>query len=291
MIFFTVLIGVCVAIQAGVLKPVDHQKSVVSLIQTAKTDPHALIQMLEGADKETLKSILKLLNELRTESIDEQKRLTTLLANAAKNLAEGKAELSRLNTIKAKKKAELDEAVKQFNIAHGTWVETKQEYDDGSPRLRKEIGIFLQVIQILNNLVKGQPQPKGLLELGASAEGQVYSKMIENIKADPVKLKKVIAIVTKLLGQSRLELQSLKQAMDGAKAVRDDKERIKNTAFGEWRAASAAVAAQEAVVQQLTGAFQEATREHGTNYPIVTGERKTIEEVIKILNDMLKAQG
>lgn len=291
MIFFTVLFGACVAIQSGVLKPVVHQKSVVSLIHTAKSDPHALIQMLEGADKETLKTILALLNDLRVEAMAEQARLTTLVAKATGELALGTKELKRLEGILIIKKTNLDAATKAFNTADGRWQQTKADHDAGAPRLNQEITVFTKVLVILRNMLNGQPQSKDLLELGDSAQGQVYQKMIENIKADPGKLKKVIAIVAKLLTQSKAELKSLKDTMDAAKGVRDAAFKVLVQARAEHTVAAAAVSAQKTVVQTLTGALQEAKREYDANYKVVTKERGTLEDVIKILNDMLKAQG
>lgn len=291
MIFFTFLIGACVAIQSGVLKPVSHEKSVVSLIQTAKTDPRALIQMLEGADKETLKTVLNLLIQLRDEAIGEQSRLTLALAKTTKSLAVAKGELQRLQGIEIAKHAEMTAALKAYNTALGVLKERKQEHDGGKPRLDKEIEVFTKVLVILRNLLNGQPQSKGLLELGASAQGQSYQKMIENIKADPEKLKKVITIVNKLLTQSKAELKLLKDQMDKAQVDKDAKFTAYKKALAVHGAARAAVTAQKTVVQQATGAFEEAKREHTAEYPVVSKERATLEEVISIINGMLKAQG
>lgn len=290
MIFFTLLIGVCVAIQSGILKPVAQQKSVVSLIETAKNDPHALIQMLEGADDKTLGEILDLLNALRTESIGEQKRLQLLLATATKKLADATTEARRLEAIKIKMGTAKSQADREFNLADGKWKETVTEYNDGKPRLDKEIEVFTKVLNILGNLLDGQPQPKALLELGLSAQGQAYQKIIENIKADPEKLKKVIGLVNKLFTQSKDELKLLKDTMQRAKMVRDAKERTQAVATASYKAATAAHTAQTAVVQQAQGALTEAQKEYNTNYPIVSKERATIEEVIKILSNMRKAK-
>lgn len=76
--------------------------------------------------------------------------------------------------------------------------------------------------------------------------------------------------------------------MDDAKRVRDAKQRAQIVAIASYKAARAAHTAQTAVVQQAKGALTEAQTEYNTNYPIVSKERATIEEVIKILSDMRK---
>lgn len=291
MLFFTLLIGACVAIQSGVLKPVDLQTPAVSLIQTAKNDPHALIQMLEGADKGTLKRIIALLNELDDQAEDQQDRLVKSLASANKNFALSKKEEKRLVEIEVVKKTIFNQREQEYNIANGRYTETKREHDAGSPHLTKEIGVFNKVLGILRKLENNQPQDKELVELGESTEGQVYQRMIQNLKADPKKLKKVISIVENLRTQSETELKSLKDKMDDDKEVLDVKKKAKIMAHAVWTQVKAQLGAATAQLQIHLGQLTEAKTEHDTQYPILTAERETLADVLKMLVSMLKAQG
>lgn len=288
MFFFTFLIGACVAIQSGILKPVDQKTAAVSLIQTAKTDPHALIQMLQGADKDKLQKILNLLVELRDEAIAEQGRLTKYVADVRALYAREQKEEKRLEGVEISKKVHLDQAISAFNKANGVYTETKKEHDEGAPRLNTEIDVFNKVLRILRNLTNNQPQEKELLALGASAEGLAYQNMIDNLKADPEKLNKVISIVDNLLTQSEGELKLLVDTMNDAHSVRQQKNAIRGTAFGAWKAASALLNAQKMRVSQVKGIVEAAQKEYNTQYPVAAGEQKTLEEVIKILTSMLK---
>jgi len=290
MLFFTVLIGACVAIQSGVLKPVDLKTPAVSLIQTAKTDPHALIQMLEGADKDTLKQIIKLLRELDDEARVQQGTLVKSLALANKNFALAQKEQKRLAELEVQNKTVFKQREQEYNTANGKYTETKREHDTGSPRLTKEIDVFNRVLGILRNLLNNQPQDKELVELGESTEGQAYQRMIQNLQADPEKLKKIISIVESLHEQSETELKTLKDKMDDAKKVLDNKNRAKMMAHALWTQVKDQLEDATSHLQVQVGRLTEAKIEHNTQYPILTSERVTLGDVLKILANMLKAQ-
>jgi len=185
----------------------------------------------------------------------------------------------------------LTRATQEFSIAHGKYIETTREHVEGEPRLSKEIGVFEKVLRILRNLLNNQPQDKELVELGNSAEGQTYQKMIEKFQANPEKLNQVITIVENLLKQSQDELKSLEDAMNAAKVERDAKLKAKNIALGASVAADAAVRAQTMIVSQLEGALTEAQKEWNTQVPVLRSEKATLDDVMQILTEMLKAQG
>jgi len=289
MLLFTFLIGACVAVRSGVLTPMD-KISAVSLIHTAKNDPSALIQMLQGADKDTLDRILGLLDELKNEAIAEQDRLTKLVDSARVNYEGAQAEEKRLTEVELEKKSIWEDADQTFTAADAKYVEAKKIHDEREPHFTKESEVFRKVLAILQNLINEQPQEKELLALGISSQGRVYQKMIENAKADPAKVNRIITIVEKLLSDTEEEFLRIKNEMNTRLGEKNEAETKKNAAFGAWQASLAQLNALKITVSQLKGAFEEAQREYDTHHAGVTAERKTLEEVIKILSEMRESQ-
>merc|ERR1719510_1399335 len=124
-----------------------------SLIQTAKTNPRALIKLLEGADKDTLVEIIKLLEQLREEGIAEHKRIAGILTDSKAKLQAAQLLLQALQKKEGQARIVLGEATAAFNLAEGQLTETIREHDTESPGLNKEIDIFQKVLNILNGLL------------------------------------------------------------------------------------------------------------------------------------------
>merc|ERR1719510_2233144 len=119
----------------------------------------------------------------------------------------------------------------------GVLEEAQLEHNQGRGGLEREIRVFNQVLVVLRELLAGQPQPKSLLALGSTAEGLAYQKLIEKIKADPVKLKHIINLLEKLLAQSTSELNLLIKALADAKEDMEEKKKAMDSAVGAHTAA------------------------------------------------------
>jgi len=283
------LIGACVALKSGLLQPVPSAGT-ANFLQTAKTNPRALIQMLQGADPTVINTIIQLLTQLRDDSVTEENRLTTVLNSANDTLTQTKALLAAAESTLVR--AEIDQENKnlEYNTKLGTYNQVLQEHDEEVPTLENEISIFEQVIEVLIQLRDGASQEESLLQLEQISGAEHYQKLLEDAKADPTKIDQIIALIESLSSQSSSALNATKARLETATNELNTAKSDKDDADAALTTAQGFVSTQQTAVGEAQGKMDEAQSEYDARYTTVVGETATLNEVIGILTQMLAEQ-
>jgi len=220
--FFLFLIVACLSISQDKLEPVKSKMPSTNLVSIAKTDPLALVQMLDGANPEAVGKIVAILNGLIQDGDQEYANLVKAVAVANKKVKTTQNTLRDLLELEGQALSQLQKMQKIEAVATGKYVRTLAEYRRVSPRLEKEINVLRKVLGMLQTLLNNNtPNSKELLELGSTEKGKAYLKLIANVQADPDKLRKIIGYVGTLLDEAERDLETMVNDVKQAKKVMD----------------------------------------------------------------------
>lgn len=281
---FLLLIAACFSINQDTLQPVTSGLPSSSLIAIAKTDPRALLEMLDGADPVAIGKIVKILDSLILDGRREALALRNDISNATKVRDDAQKELNRLRLVETTALATYRSLQAVWAKKKGIWTALKNALEKNEPRLTNEINVLTKVLRMLNDILD-QNTPKGqdLLELGSSEKGKAYLKLIANVQADPEKVKKIIGFVGTLLNEAKTELSSLEKKVEDAQKVLAEANRKRNAAYAKWVVADKAEEAGADALAQAEGALEAANNAFKKRWPVLVSEEKTLREVIRLL--------
>jgi len=283
MLFF-VLIGVCLSINQDSLQPLKSETP-STLISIAKTDPHALVSMLDGADPAAIDQIVTILNEIIDEGNQE-------IDNLNKSVAEATGELNTANT-------ELDDKIKEEGEAKQEY-ETRQSEESGlrgrltaaqsaldlaKPDLDDEIDTLVKVEGILQSLYASNlPESQSFLEMGSSEKGRAYLKLIAKVQANPDKIAVVIGYIQTLLQHANEELEQLENTVTDLEQAVEAAESLTQTASAKYQTAQETVVTWTNKVTEASSALDTASDIFETRKAAIDDENATLRNVIDLLN-------
>jgi len=280
---FLFLIGVCLSMNQDSLQPISSNIP-TGLISIAKTNPFALVEMLDDADPDAINAIVKILRTLIADGEKEAKGLIGDIRSRTQKRDAALKELQRLRAIEGTLYSRLRYLAGLEARAKGVYDAVLADFAEAKPGLTNEISILKTVLGMLNDLLQqNQPDEKALLELGSSDKGKAYLKLLANVQADPEKLKKIIGFVGTLLDRANSELSTLrgKVALRLKQWKKATKDRVAAQAL--WsRAKQARVECEEALAE-AEGALEAAKKAWEVRKPVLTREDKTLKEVIRLL--------
>merc|ERR1719273_1112274 len=178
-------------------------------------------------------------------------------------------------------KTDYENAQKLTARAEGILKQIQSIYDAESPRLKKEMEIFRKVINILNGIMANDKRNGiNLSEEDATKVGAFISLADQ---AEPAKVKKILDLLKKLHAASSKELTDLTARLKKARDYLDECELAEIKALGRYTAAKAATVAAKKVYDRLVGQCALQKKEGAARKNILTGEIKTLEDVIGLL--------
>jgi len=282
---FLLLIGTCFSINHESIQPKSSKIPSMSLISIARTNPLSLIKMLNGADPDSIRSIVKILEELITDVKEQRNALSTTIDNANNEVEDSKKVLGDLRRLEGEANELLKLKERAESEAKGAYDAILEVFNSKAPSFEKEINILTKVIGMLDGLYNQKaPEEKELLELGSTEKGKVYLKLLVKVQADPQKLQKIIGFVQTLLDgvtkeKSQLvdQVSSSKQAWTSAQDARIEAESAHEQAVGNRKASENKLAMAEGKLSAAQKAWDDRS-------PVLTKEENTLTEVIRLLN-------
>jgi len=283
MLFF-VLIGVCLSINQDSLQPLKSETP-STLISIAKTDPHALVSMLDGADPAAIDQIVTILNEIIDEGNQEIDTLN-------KSVAEATGELNTLNTELDSKVKEQGEAKQEYetlssqeSAVRGRLASAQSALDLAKPDLDNEIDTLEKVEGILQTLLASNtPESQSLIEMGSSEKGRAYLKLIAKVQANPDKIAVVIGYIQTLLQHANEELEQLENTVTDLEQAVEAAESLTQTASAKYQTAQETVVTWTNKVTEASSALDTASDIFETRKAAIDDENATLRNVIDLLN-------
>lgn len=254
-----------------------------SLLGMIRKDPNALVKIFETAtaEKDKVNKIILLLNNLIGEGNGEVASITKKIAAAksAMDLAE-KAYLSAAANQQTLL-TQYNDATKERAKAEGLLSAAKKIFALESPALKKEIEVFGKVISLLNSLLNG----KDLVE---EEYEQVKAFISIADQADPVKVKRIIALLNTLLKASTDELDSLTAKVQAAQRTLEKRWADENKAKGLWEASKRVTINKKALWDKAKGTYELLNRTGNARIKVVKGEISTLNSVITLLKKVIE---
>lgn len=280
---FLILIGACLSITQDSLQPFTSTMP-SSLISVAKTNPQALVQMLDGADPDAINNIVKILQGLIQDGVGELSALRNDISNATKLRREATAEVDRLRG---------EEAVAGDNYRKLAGIEADKKgiyeaslaaYESSKPGLEKELSLLQKVTDMLEDLlVQNTPEEKDLIELGSSQKGKAYLKLIANVQANPEKLEKIIGFIGTLWSKTNTTLGDLKHKVDTSLDIYEAAQRAALVGKGKWAVAVTDLENGQKALAQAEGSLAGAVDALKKREPVIKSEENTLRQVIDLL--------
>lgn len=283
---FLLLIGACLSINFESLQPIKSQMP-SSLISIARTNPLALIKMLDGANPDAIRGIVKILDELITEIEESREFLKTGIDNANTEVESNKVTVGKLVKLEGSAKELLALKSKAYSIAKGEYEAMRKVYDTSSPPLKNEIHILSKVLGQLNWLheTSTPPNKEDLLEVGSANKGSVYlQKILANVQADPDKLEKIIGFVQTLSNSVTQELQKLVDKLHALDMAHLDAEDEKTEADVAHKEAIKNLEAGQGDLSVAKGKLEAAQKAWDLRSPKLQREEDVLNQVIDLLN-------
>lgn len=283
MLFF-LLIGACLSIKQGSLNPILPNGPASNMISIAKTNPRVLVELLDGADPDTINNIVKILQSLIQDLINESSRLSDDIKNATRKVHTIEDKVKNLQELEGTAEATYRRLVEVEEEKKGKHQALSEAFEDAEPGLSKEIETLEKVLEMLQKLLdQNQPEEKELLELGSSERGKAYLKLIANVQANPEKLSKVIGFIGTLKAKAMSNLDALAEkvriAKEDHKQATD--ERVKSD--GLWQVAKKALEDGKDELAVAKGMLSAAVELEKKRTPTIERERLTLVDVIRLL--------
>merc|ERR1719510_49657 len=159
------------------LVPVNSKMPSSNLVSIAKTDPLALVQMLDGADGKAIEKIVAILRGLILDGNRELANLVKNVQDANKKVAATQKRLNELLKLEGEALSELRRRQGIQATAQGKYNAAVKAHDRAAPGLKNEIDTLKKVLGMLNDLLNDNtPSKKELLELGSTEKGKAYLK-------------------------------------------------------------------------------------------------------------------
>jgi len=278
------LIGACLSMKQGSLDPMLPNGMASNMISIAKTNPRVLVELLDGADPDTINTIVQILQGLIQDLINESQKLSDDITNATRKVNTIEDKVENLQEQEGTAEATYRRLLQVEEEKKGIHQGLVEAYNDAEPSLTKEIEILDKVLKMLQELLdQNQPEEKELLELGSSERGKAYLKLIANVQANPDKLTKVIGFLGTLKVKTTTTLAALKKEVEIAeedhKQATD--ERVKSD--GLWQVAKKALEDGEDELAVAEGMLSSVVELQKKRQPIIQRERSTLVDVIRLL--------
>merc|ERR1712038_86575 len=273
----------------------------VSLVEKYKQNPAKFIASMQDVDPGALSDIIGMLEGLLEDSEAEEARLISELNQANSEL--GQASNAVLDAERALGDAEIvrDDAHSDHDAKERERVKREAERDDAQTvvnneeaSLSDEQDVLAKVISLLEGLLPAEFVSRNLLGLSAISDPAFIQQMA---KANPEKVKEIIAKLQKELDDSNAREQAIRDTLSAAE-----------DALGE---ASAAVLAAEQAWQTAQGRVDDIEREltslretetnaqakkdsaqnvHDAEVDGLNSEQEVLAEVIAALKDLAARQ-
>lgn len=280
---FLFLIGACLSVTQDSLQPITSEMP-SSLISIAKTNPRALVQMLDGADPAAIDNIVKILEELIQDGVGELSALRYDISNATKLKDDASAEVIRLTGLEAVAGDEYRKLAGIQAKKKGIYEAFLSAYESAKPRLENELNLLQKVSDMLEDLLaQNKPQEKDLLELGSSEKGKAYLKLIANVQANPGKLEKIIGFVGTLWAKANSTLADLKHKVDTSLDISEAAEDAALVGKGKWAVAVKDLENAQTALAEAEGSLEGAIDSLKKREPVIKSEVTTLREVINLL--------
>lgn len=286
---FLLLIGACLSINFESLQPIKSQMP-SSLISIAKTNPLALIKMLDGANPDAIRGIVKILDELITEIEESRKSLKTGIDNANTAVESVKVTVGKLVALEGSARELLALKSKAESEAKGEFEVMKKVYETRSPPLKKEINTLDIVLRQLYWLhetsteTSTPPNEEDLLEVGSANKGSVYLQLLANVQANPDKLEKIIGFVTPLFNSAKQELQKLVDKREALGNAFEDAQDETTEADVAHKEAIRNLEAGQGDLSVAKGKLEAAQKAWDLRSPKLQREEDVLNQVIDLLN-------
>jgi len=291
------LFGACVAMNQ--LQPLPSLPS-QNLISIAKTNPLALVEMLDGADPQAVATIIRLLEDLVAEGLKQKNILEAAVKSQEDYVKIFTARVNKATEKEGQAKAVWENAKNDEAQKQGVWEAAKSSLATGRISLDNEIKVLKEVLDILKDLLANNT-PKGLLTKDGANKALValgsitslgrtgtkgFQEMLTKVKANPATLQKIIVLVETMLKKAEAELKRLEQAVVTAEAAYNAATLVTVTKKGLFDAATAHLNRLLDHLEQAHGTLGQVKSELNTRGPILDQEDATLKEVIALLQKL-----
>lgn len=300
---FLLFIGACLSINHESLQPIKSQMP-SSLVSIARTNPLALIKMLDGANPDAIRGIVKILDELITEIQENRNSLSAGINNANSEIEEIKVTVGELVKLEGSAEEVLDLKSAAESKAKGEHEAMEKVFETSSPPLKNEIDILTKVKDLLVDLQPNTdpnedlepttapnqlkptsvPNQEDLLEVGSATKGQAYLKLLANAQADPDKLEKIIGFVQTLLNSVTKEHQKLVDQLEVLEQAHSDALDEKTQADVAHKQAIRNLEAGQGDLSVAKGKLEAAQKAWDLRSPNLQREEDVLNQVIDLLN-------
>jgi len=252
-----------------------------SLLEMIRNDPNALLSIFATADKDTFDKITKLLGNLLDEGETEIEDIDKGITKCKEDEDELRDLLGDANGKLQILRERLQEADKEVARTEGVMKEAGVILSRESPILTKEINVFSKVLRILNGLLNN-----GGKDLTEEDSVVVRAFISFADQADHSKVKKIIAIVTRLHDASFNELEGLKKAASDAEQAHNNAQQTRDEVNGQVAVGKAAADAAKKAVDNKVGECEANLKIGNNRKKVLNTELTTLQNVADLLDDL-----
>lgn len=252
-----------------------------SLLEMIRNDPNALLSIFATADKDTIEKITQLLGNLYDEGVTEIQDIDKGTTKCKEDEDELRDLLGEANGKLQILRERLQEADKEVARTEGVMKEAGVILRRESPILTKEINVFSKVVRILNRLLNN-----GGKDLNEEDSVVVRAFISFADQADHSKVKKIIAIVTRLHDASFKELEGLKKAASDAEQAHKNAEQTREKFNGQVAVGKAAADAAKKAVDNKVGECEANLKIGNNRKKVINTELTSLQEVVHLLGQI-----
>lgn len=252
-----------------------------SLLEMIRNDPNALLSIFATADKDTIEKITQLLGNLYDEGVTEIQDIDKGTTKCKEDEDELRDLLGEANGKLQILRERLQEADKEVARTEGVMKEAGVILRRESPILTKEINVFSKVVRILNRLLNN-----GGKDLNEEDSVVVRAFISFADQADHSKVKKIIAIVTRLHDASFKELEGLKKAASDAEQAHKNAEQTREKVNGQVAVGKAAADAAKKAVDNKVGECEANLKIGNNRKKVINTELTSLQEVVHLLGQI-----
>lgn len=268
----------------------------LSFVELARSNPSALVDVLDTADPNAVNNIIKILQELIQENEKKLLNNKKALEDAEKALSDatldGNNQATKCNNLQA----DLDTKITIRQKAKGAHEIAEATRNAREPKLKKEIATLLSVLEKVKSL-KATPQQKSrrLLALDSvnllvQLQEDPESLLQTLTNADPKKRALVIGLIEDLIAAARKELNNVINAEVTAEAAHIKAAADVTDAIALVGTCTKKLAEKEGDIDELKAKRDQAKKFLDEQTILLNHENNQLKQIVGLLTPLTKKE-